>query len=1034
MKWLFLAVLASLILFLLWALGPISPKGSTVQARSEDFAGASLDNYDIRTSGSPVNAAKLRLMRGDRDSEPAHRDDTRFKIEFNHELDLAEIISPIEGRVSLALRNGRSRADVLKEFVLAEPQVFGIHDLGQLRLDADYTNPDGNLSFVRFTQQIEGMPVFNAELKAGFSRRGEMFRVINSLARDIDQDPVSKDFGEAEQALVNAAASVNVDLEATEFKRISKEGDGKERFTSAKFTDEIVAEKYYFPIGRGVVRPAWLVSLLDVNAAHLVVVDAEDGTLLWRKNIVEHQTLPATYAVYGSQNGFMKTADSPSPFTPGCASPTCAQPPAIQRTSWTLIGNEGPYSFNNIGWIPDDGLPVRTPALANITDGNNVEAGIDRAAPNGVDDSGWAFGTPATRAFAYAYNPGPGIPPPGEEPLPTTQTYPPSQFQQGAIAHGFYLVNRWHDEMYRFGFTEAARNFQHFNFGRGGTEGDRISFEIQDFTGTNGANFSVPPDGSRPRLQMFVWTGPTPDRDGALDSQTVVHELTHGLSNRLIGNATGLSSNMSRGLGEGWSDFYSLALLAEPDDDRLGTYAVSGYVTNQILPGYESNYYHGIRRFPVAVLASRGPNGLPHDPLTLQYINVGCSILIGTPTTNPNSAYPRGPIGSNSPCDQVHNMGEVWAVTLWEARDQVIERRGTAEGNRRLLQYVTDGMKLSPLNPTILQARDAILAAAAVSDSTDLRFLWRGFAKRGLGENASIQNVGSGNNNTVVTESYDIPAQFGRPTRVDFDGDGRSDVSVFRPSDGIWYANRSTSGFSAINWGISTDVPVPDDFDGDGKTDIAVFRATADGGQPDYYILHSATYTVAYASFGLPGDIPLSEDFDGDDKADLCIYRTNGNFWVRRSSDGVVFAISILGGGMPLAGDFDGDGLGDFGTFNNGVWTFRLSGGNYEVESTEVWGTAGDKPVPASYYSDGHDQLAVYRASTGMWLISPSTAIQFGNSTDIPVPSDYDGDGHADLAIYRDGLWWIQNSSTTDITVTNFGLADDKPLQANMFP
>src|SRR6185503_8031259 len=223
----------------------------------------------------------------------------------------------------------------------------------------------------------------------------------------------------------------------------------------------------------------------------------------------------------------------------------------------------------------------------------------DRDGTNGVDDNGWAFGNP-TRVFNFNYNPAPGFPPPGEEPLPGgPQPYPPTVFQQGVVTHGFYMINRWHDEMYRMGFTEQAGNFQHFNFGRGGSEGDRVSFEIQDGSGTNGANLSVGADGGRPRLQMFVWTGPTPDRDGALDAQVVLHEMTHGLSNRLIGNASGLATNMSRGMGEGWSDFYALALLHEPADNRFGTYAIGGYATYQAAPGYDSNYYYGLRRFPV---------------------------------------------------------------------------------------------------------------------------------------------------------------------------------------------------------------------------------------------------------------------------------------------------------------------------------------------------------------------------------------------------------------------------------------------------
>lgn len=1034
MRWFFLAAFASVVFFVLITL---LPKDSSVKAISDPSPVWGFENYDIRNDKSGIAFEKLRALLGAGDALE-RRDVTNLKIEYNNELDVAEIISPTEFEAPLARRGGnQSRADVLKNFVADNRAIFGAGAPDQLRLTADYKNPDGNLSFVGFTQEVAGVPVFGAELKAGFSRRGEMFRVINSLAHSIDEGSVSREFREPETAVVNAAATINVRIESSSLTRTQSKRKKENRFTNNVSTDEIVAEKFYFPIGNGVVRPAWQVLLRERDAAYYVVVDAADGTLLWRKNIVEHQAVPATYNVYGNQNSPMRTADSPSPFTPGCLAPTgCAQPPAVARTTFTLIGNDAPYTFNNLGWIPDAGLPVRVPADPNITDGNNVETGIDRDGTQGVDNNGWAFGNP-TRVFDFSYNPGPGLPPPGEEPLPTTQTYPPSAFQQGAVTHGFYLVNRWHDEMYRFGFTEQAGNFQHFNFGRGGSENDRISFEIQDGSGTNGANFATPADGGRPRMQMFIWTGPTPDRDGALDSQVVVHEITHGLSNRLIGNAVGLNSNMSRGMGEGWSDFYALALMSEPTDDRLGTYTVGGYISYLIAPGYESNYYYGIRRFPVAVWASRGPNGLPHNPLTFRYMNADCNTQIGSSTTNPNSAYPRGLIGTTI-CDQVHNLGEIWAVTLWEVRDQLIQRYGAAEGNRRMLQYLTDAMKLSPLNPTFLQERDAILAAAAAVDAGDLGPMWRGFAIRGLGFSASIQNAGTGSNNTAVTEAFNLPPQFRRPPRADFDGDGRSDISVFRPSDRIWYLNRSTAGFAAVNWGLSTDVPVPDDFDGDGKADIAIFRATADSSQPDYCILNSQTFTVTYASWGTTGDIPLSEDLDGDNRADLCVYRpSTGKFWVRRSSDGSFFSPVAMQGGIPLVGDFDGDGRGDFGTFNNGFWRLLRSRESYSVVAVAFWGESADRAVPADYDGDGRDDIAVFRPANGTWYVANSSGgnrfVNFGLSTDIAVPADYDADGRADIAIYRDGLWWI-DSSTGGISVVNFGLAGDKPIPAAYIP
>src|SRR5690606_22168676 len=114
-------------------------------------------------------------------------------------------------------------------------------------------------------------------------------------------------------------------------------------------------------------------------------------------------------------------------------------------------------------------------------------------------------------------------------------------------------------------------------------------------------------DGGRGRMQMFVWTGPTPDRSGGLDADIMFNELAHGLSNRLHGNATGLSTNMARGMGEGWSDFYARSLLSTADEDVNGIYTIGGWATHLAAAGYQDNYYYGIRRFPYAPRAVVGP-------------------------------------------------------------------------------------------------------------------------------------------------------------------------------------------------------------------------------------------------------------------------------------------------------------------------------------------------------------------------------------------------------------------------------------------
>ena len=1001
------------------------------------LAAPELENYDIREDGSDKAVTRLSGWRGaPRSDRQPDLTNSKYRIGYNETLGLAETIDSKDLGIPLIKSSGASRSSILTNFLIANNDTFRINSLAQLEKTADYTNPDGNLSFVRYEQRISGIPVFGAEVTAGFSRRNEMFRVVNSVSPGVDVRSVSTDFGPPETAVIKAAAHLGISVSETDLMNEHTSKASAAEFRASAFSDKIVAEQFYFPVGNGIVLPAWRVLLANPQSAYYVVVDA-DGTLLWRKNLILHQTLPATYNAYGNSTSFIRTADSPGPLTPGCFSPTCGQGPVIGRTNFVLVGNEAPYTFNNLGWIPDTGLPVRTPANPNITDGNNVEVGIDRDGTNGVDENGWATGVPS-RVFSYTYNPAPGSPAPGDEPLPAgPQPYPPTAYQQGSVTQGFYIINRWHDEMYRLGFNEVARNFQHFNFGRGGSEGDRVSLEIQDSSTTNGSTFSIAADGGRPRIQMTIWTGPTPDRDGVLDAQAVVHEMTHGLSTRLHGNATGLSSNMGAGMGEGWSDFFAVSMLSEPIDAPTGLHAISGYSIYQFTPGFEANYYYGIRRFPIGIRASTGVNGLPHNPLTFRYINSGCNTLIGTTSTNPNSAYPRGPIGSTI-CDQIHNIGEVWAVALWEVRNQLIGRHGEVDGNRRALQYAIDGMKLSPLNPNMIQARDAMLTAASFSDPGDVNAVRRGFAIRGMGFSAAVINPGTGNNNTVVVEAFDLAPGARRPWRADFDGDAKSDISVFRPSDRNWYLNRSSSGFTALTWGLSTDKPLADDLDGDGKSDVTVFRATADGTMPDFYALLSATSTVAFVSWGSTGDIPVSEDFDGDGKGDYVIYRpADGRFWVRRSSDAGLFVTPPFSGGSPIVGDFDGDGLADAGTFNNGTWHLRRSEQGYAVNHVFGLGSGGDKAVPADYDGDGKDDLAIYRPFTGEWHILGSAVgeyiVRFGISTDVPVPADYDGDSKSDPAVYRDGTWYIYRS-TGGVTITGFGLAGDIPLPATFIP
>lgn len=262
------------------------------------------------------------------------------------------------------------------------------------------------------------------------------------------------------------------------------------------------------------------------------------------------------------------------------------------------------------------------------------------------------------------------------------------------------------------------------------------------------------------------------------------------------------------------------------------------------------------------------------------------------------------------------------------------------------------------------------------------------------------------------------------PRPFDVNGNGQSDISIFRPSTGIWYwYNLMTLQAGQFSWGGNEDKIAPADYDGDGKTDYAVFRPS----NASWYITKSSDNQVIIAQFGLSNDIPLPNDFDGDGKADIAVWRPSDRVWYwvdssNSSFNAIPFGIS---GDIPVMADFDGDAKGDLAVFrpSNGTWNWRTIA-NPQIISFN-WGESGDIPATGDYDVDGKTDYAVFRPSTGTWWITRSSngsnfAVQYGANGDVPTPADYDCDGKTDVGIWRPstGVWYIQKSSYNSQTMT----------------
>jgi hypothetical protein len=868
-RWLLLASIAVAMGAVVFDFGPIASSQNRKSARGKESAPTSrtgLENFDIRTrrvseevanptvkqKGSQLTvsgpkqvvatqsqreaAASLRQSMEAAQEQLASRV-PNLQVEYNEALSVPEIVG-LKGAGALtatATSVVGSKESVLRSFVSQNAALFGLTrtQAAQLKKVSDYTNPSGNLAFVELEQEINNIPVFQGYIRGAVTPDGRLMRTTGLLAAGLNAERLDSTPGlGAAEAVAAGIKSINREVDASSLSVVGTDDHGKQIVSSGPMDEDTRTSLVYFPVVPGHAVLAYSMVLWGTDNSYYTIVDANTGALLWRKNITQDQTQAFTYNVYND--------DSPTPISPNEAPPqtitsTVPQPPGITRTNVTLISE---HEADLLGWIPDSAGPNA------VTTGNNVDAGLDLDTTNGIDAGSRPAAT--NRVFSFVYKPDGSADPAGSN----NPTDP--EFRKGSVVNLFFWSNRYHDRLYDLGFTEAARNFQQNNFGRGGLGNDFVRAEGQDSSGTNNANFNTPPDGQLPRMQMYIFTG-TPNRDGDLDADVIIHELTHGTSNRLHANASGLQTEMAGGMGEGWGDFYGLSLLSvigKSDTTGHGHFPVGAYDTR--------NYYRAIRRFPYTVKSSLGPNGKSHNPLTFADIDPA-------QINFDDAAFPVGTGSAN----EVHNQGEVWCTALVEVRAQLIDKYGVLSGNQRMLQLTTDGMKLDPANPTQLNGRDAILAAdCAAAAGVDELEIWEGFRIRGMGFRASTAGI-------HVTENFDKPnLRLGTINAAEQTGDGDSVIEpgetarLTIPLTNILCAHDATNATATITGGNTANYGTVEAGTTDSQTiDYTVPVTTACGAAiPLTITVNSSLGPITYTYFlnvGQPSALTAFENFDG---------------------------------------------------------------------------------------------------------------------------------------------------------------------------
>lgn len=627
---------------------------------------------------------------------------------------------------------------IVLDYVRSHGGAFGLDraDVDRLELVARNTSPDG-ITHLRYNQTIAGIRAFDSGITAGVTSAGRLINVTGAPVPGATLDDTSPS--------LPAAAGLGEAREDTRSARLparaTSASAGPSRATT--FADGDRATLRWSATADGP-RLAWdVLTTADDGHLYAVLVDADDGSLLRRQDLTSH---------LGQVRRFAADPD---------------RTPAVEETMPSAYFDDhangtrlwGQYAHTYVD--PSDADSSADPAVANAETGGGRE---QIPASNGAGGSpDWLY----TRSTAF----------PGASPCPTSgcswnhaspATNVTNRFEAATNAHA--LVSRFHDHLAAapIGFTPASGNFQRSNPAGEGLGNDWVRVETNDGITKpggptlNNANMNTPPDGQPPRMQMFLFS----DRNanGSDVADIVYHEYGHGLSNRLVVNASGnstLSAQQGRMMGEAWSDFYANDLLVG-----------EGTVSDTPAPGELVAGEHAV-----------GAGGVRAKPADCPVADAGIPGCNGNQTaTTVLGGYTYGDIKRTN-LTTPHNGGEVWSETLWDLRTALMTKLGAAAGRNATLALVTGGMRLSVANPSMLDMRDAILQQAVAMRSApgaadDLYAdVWEVFRNRGMGADATT----AGADSTSPADGFQAPAGLrpgGRPVVTDPYPGGDADGTV----------------------------------------------------------------------------------------------------------------------------------------------------------------------------------------------------------------------------------------------------------------